>query len=141
MEKLEAVDLPSLPGGDIRERAERRASCPEKEIRGHQQRPRIDAPLLDARPASLAQLAPNCVHLDRLDPARRRPRVSFHFLPTNHIVELNAPFFVDRFASMRWSMLTPDRCAHWDLQHLTFSPGESRGSVPNEDAAEELWRP
>ena len=62
------------------------------------------------------------------------------FEPQHHIVALNAPFFVDRFASMRWSILTPDRCAHWDLQRLSFSPGESRGSVPNEDAAEELWR-
>ena len=42
------------------------------------------------------------------------------FEPEHHIVELNAPFFVDRFAGMRWSILTPDRCAHWDGEHLTF---------------------
>jgi DNA polymerase len=36
------------------------------------------------------------------------------FEPQHHIVEYNAAFFVDRFASMCWSILTPDRCAHWD---------------------------
>jgi DNA polymerase len=62
------------------------------------------------------------------------------FEPEHHIVELNAPFFVDRFASMRWSILTPDRSVHWDRQKLTFSPGESRDAVPGQDAAEQLWR-
>ena len=62
------------------------------------------------------------------------------FEPEHQIVELNAPFFVDRFASMRWSILTPHRCAHWDLHDLTFSPAEPRSSVPDDDAAEELWR-
>ena len=36
------------------------------------------------------------------------------FEPEHHIVERNAPFFRDRFAGMHWSILTPDRCVHWD---------------------------
>jgi DNA polymerase len=62
------------------------------------------------------------------------------FEPEHHIVELNAPFFVDRFASMRWSILTPDLCAHWDLTRLTFSPGASRLGPGTNDSTETLWR-
>lgn len=62
------------------------------------------------------------------------------FEPEHHIVELNAPFFVDRFAQLRWSILTPDRCARWDGAELHFSPGVPRDRAPGEDALEELWR-
>jgi DNA polymerase len=62
------------------------------------------------------------------------------FEPEHHIVELNGQFFADRFASMRWSILTRDRCAHWNMKELTFSPGEPRLSAPTDDATEELWR-
>ena len=62
------------------------------------------------------------------------------FEPAHDIVELAAPFFVGRFAAMRWSILTPDRCAHWDGKTLTFSPGVDRSAAPAEDAKEELWR-
>ena len=49
-------------------------------------------------------------------------------------------FFVRRFTGMRWSILTPYRCAHWDTAELTFSPGADRGDAPAGDATEELWR-
>jgi DNA polymerase len=55
-------------------------------------------------------------------------------------VELNAPFFTDRFAQMRWSILTPDRCAHWDGQHLTFTAGVPKSEAPLDDAVEPLWQ-
>lgn len=61
------------------------------------------------------------------------------FEPAHHIVELNAPFFVDRFAGMHWSILTPDRCAHWDGQELSFTRGVPKSEAPTEDAAETLW--
>jgi probable DNA metabolism protein len=61
------------------------------------------------------------------------------FEPAHHIVELNAPFFTDRFANMCWSILTPDRCAHWDGKHLSFTEGVSRSEAPTEDATEALW--
>ena len=62
------------------------------------------------------------------------------FEPEHHIVERNAPFFVDRFAGMRWSILTPDRCAHWDGERLTFTPGVPKSAAPAGDDMEDLWR-
>ncbi len=62
------------------------------------------------------------------------------FEPEHHIVERNAPFFRDRFASMSWSILTPEKCAHWDGEHLTFTPGVPKSEAPSEDSAEHLWR-
>ena len=62
------------------------------------------------------------------------------FEPEHHIVEANAPFFRDRFTNMHWSILTPDRCAHWDLQELTFTEGVSRTSAPAADGMDDLWR-
>ncbi len=61
------------------------------------------------------------------------------FEPEHHIVEKNAPFFVNRFAAMRWSILTPDRCAHWDQETLTFTEGVPRSAAPTEDSLETLW--
>ena len=61
------------------------------------------------------------------------------FEPEHHIVEQNAQFFVDRFASMRWSILTPDRCAHWDLTRLTFTAGVEKSQAPRDENVEALW--
>jgi len=60
--------------------------------------------------------------------------------PDQLIVPRVAPFFVERFHAMRWSILTPDACAHWDTTHLTFSPGARREDAPLDDELEELWR-
>jgi uncharacterized protein YecE (DUF72 family) len=62
------------------------------------------------------------------------------FEPAHAVVERTAPFFARRFASMRWSILTPDRCAHWDRRSLTFSDGLPRSHAPAGDDLEELWR-
>ena len=62
------------------------------------------------------------------------------FEPEHRIVEMNASFFRDRFASMRWSILTPDRCAHWDGSTVQFTAGLTRADAPSEDAIEPLWR-
>jgi probable DNA metabolism protein len=62
------------------------------------------------------------------------------FEPEHHIVEAATPFFARRFAAMRWSILTPERCAHWDGDVLRFSDGVDRSAAPNEDALEHLWR-
>jgi uracil-DNA glycosylase len=61
------------------------------------------------------------------------------FEPQHHIVEHNAAFFVDRFTSMSWSILTPDRCAHWDGAALTFTGGVSKSHAPSADEMEKLW--
>ncbi|WP_119679049.1 UdgX family uracil-DNA binding protein [Indioceanicola profundi] len=62
------------------------------------------------------------------------------FEPDHHIVERAAPFFARRFASMRWSILTPERSAHWDGDTLHFTPGARRADVPDEDALEAYWQ-
>ncbi|CAN0357141.1 unnamed protein product [Phaeothamnion confervicola] len=60
--------------------------------------------------------------------------------PSHLIVERTAPFFAKRFATMRWAILTLDRCAYWDLKELRFGPGVARSQAPTEDAMEELWK-
>jgi len=62
------------------------------------------------------------------------------FEPEHHIVERNAPFFRDRFAQIHWSILTPERCVHWDGANLTFTAGVPKSEAPGEDAVEDLWR-
>lgn len=62
------------------------------------------------------------------------------FEPDHHIVERNAPFFVRRFAGMRWTILTPDASADWDGRRLLIGPGATRAQAPEEDASNALWR-
>jgi probable DNA metabolism protein len=62
------------------------------------------------------------------------------FEPAHHVVELNAPFFVDRFTQMRWSILTPDRCMHWDGSQIGFTKGVLKSEAPGDDVIELLWR-
>ncbi len=62
------------------------------------------------------------------------------FEPEHHIVRRNADFFLRRFASMRWSILTPDSCVHWDGEALLFTPGAVRGDAPEGDELEDYWR-
>ncbi len=61
------------------------------------------------------------------------------FEPFHHIVERTAPFFARRFAGMVWTILTPERTAHWDGQTLLFLPGASRDMKPPGDDMEALW--
>ena len=62
------------------------------------------------------------------------------FEPDHHIVRYNASFFVKRFANMRWSILTPELCVHWDRAALAFTPGTTRDQAPADDAVEEQWK-
>ena len=62
------------------------------------------------------------------------------YRPDHHIVRSTAPFFARRFATMRWSILTSDECAHWEDGRLTFTPGLPADAAPAPDDAEALWR-
>ncbi len=62
------------------------------------------------------------------------------FEPEHHIVAANAGFFVRRFATMAWSILTPERSAHWDGETLRLGPGADPAQVPDDDALEAYWR-
>ena len=61
------------------------------------------------------------------------------YQPDHHVVPLAAPFFVERFAGMQWSILTPDISVHWD-GILTTGAGVPRAHAPSEDEIEDLWR-
>lgn len=67
-----------------------------------------------------------------------------HFIawhePDHRIVRRVAPFFSRRFASMNWTILTPDESVSWDQQQLTYGPGLSKSDAPQSDQLEELWR-
>ncbi len=62
------------------------------------------------------------------------------FEPEHYIVEANAAFFVRRFATMAWSILTPYRSAHWANETLRFDVGASPADVPDDDHLEAYWR-
>jgi uracil-DNA glycosylase len=62
------------------------------------------------------------------------------FEPDHHIVRANAAFFVRRFASMRWSILTPDVSIHWDGVILTEGPGAQKSDAPDGDPVEAVWK-
>ena len=62
------------------------------------------------------------------------------FEPDHYIVEANAAFFVRRFVTMGWSILTPYRSAHWDGETLRLAAGANRADVPDDDRLEAYWR-
>lgn len=70
----------------------------------------------------------------------RTSRYIAWFEPDHYIVEATAPFFASRFADMEWSILTLDRCAHWNGYQLVFSEGAVKSDVPTSDPLEEMWR-
>ena len=65
--------------------------------------------------------------------------------PAHLILPLAAPFFAERFAIMRWSILTPDGCIHWNPKQpgspkqVIFTPGVSKEMAPQADELEDLW--
>ncbi|WP_077002441.1 UdgX family uracil-DNA binding protein [Variovorax sp. KK3] len=61
------------------------------------------------------------------------------FEPTHHVVEAVAPFFMRRFAQMRWAILTPRRSIRWNGELLELGPGAARDDAPPADAGEALW--
>jgi DNA polymerase len=68
------------------------------------------------------------------------PRFVAWFEPEHHTVRANAGFFVRRFASMRWSILTPELSLHWDGETLAEGPGAQRSDAPQGDPIEAVWK-
>ncbi|MDQ0248739.1 DNA polymerase [Sphingomonas kyeonggiensis] len=62
------------------------------------------------------------------------------FEPEHHIVRANARFFVERFTSMRWSILTPELSLHWDTETLSEGPSTTKADAPGEDPVEDIWK-
>ena len=72
-------------------------------------------------------------------PSEDRERFVAWFEPDDHILGAAAPFFVDRFRSLDWSILTPEGSAHWDGTTLRFGPPGRREDAPPDDAFEAGW--
>lgn len=62
------------------------------------------------------------------------------FEPDHFIVEATAQFFVDRFTSMRWSILTPKGSLYWNRERLIIGPPARREDAPAGDDFEAGWR-
>ena len=60
--------------------------------------------------------------------------------PTHYVVERVAPFFMRRFTSMNWAILTPYQSAYWNGEKLRYGEGQPRSAIPHEDAMEEMWK-
>ena len=70
------------------------------------------------------------------EPGFDQPRyVAFH-RPDHLIVRRESGFFKKRFPAMRWSILTPDDCVHWDTEKLRFEPGLSDEQIAEAMARE-----
>ena len=68
------------------------------------------------------------------------PRFVAWFEPDHHVLRAAAPFFVQRFATMHWSILTPELSVHWDGETLAEGPGASRADAPDGDPVEAVWK-
>lgn len=68
------------------------------------------------------------------------PRFVAWFEPDHHIVRAAADFFVRRFASMGWSILTPELSLHWNGETLSEGPGASKAEAPQGDPVEAVWK-
>lgn len=61
------------------------------------------------------------------------------FEPEHFILAATADFFVKRYPSMRWSILTPDGSLHWDKERLTFGPPGDPRDAPAVGDIEGAW--
>lgn len=62
------------------------------------------------------------------------------YQPEHRTLDANGKFFMDRFGSMRWAILTPAGSLVWDLKVLVNGPGVPRSRAPQDDELEDLWR-
>jgi DNA polymerase len=62
------------------------------------------------------------------------------FEPPHHITLRAADWFVRRMANLRFSILTPEVCVHWDGRALSTTSGVAKDQAPAEDALEDHWR-
>ncbi len=79
------------------------------------------------------------VRFRQLDEGNSDVRYVAWFEPVHHIVRAASPFFAKRFAAMRWAILTPALCVHWNREGLDFTPGVDCSQAPPPDAGEALW--
>lgn len=78
------------------------------------------------------------VRFRRIEIAEKEIFIAWH-IPAHFTVKRATPFFVRRFGAMRFSILTPKGCAHWDLKNLSFTEGVSSDLAPQTDETEDFW--
>ncbi len=61
------------------------------------------------------------------------------FEPDHHILDATATFFIDRFRSLDWTILTPEGRLHWDRATLHRGPPATRDEAPATDPFEAGW--
>ncbi|WP_413990860.1 UdgX family uracil-DNA binding protein [Labrys okinawensis] len=76
----------------------------------------------------------------RIEEPAGSERFAAWFEPEHYILEAVSGFFVDRFRSLTWSILTPIGSLHWDREHLVVGPPGRREDVPADDPFEKGWR-
>lgn len=62
------------------------------------------------------------------------------FEPEHDILARVAPFFIDRFAAMDWTIVTPRGAIHWDRRSLRHIARADAPTLPQSDENESLWR-
>jgi DNA polymerase len=62
------------------------------------------------------------------------------FEPPHHVLLRGADFFVKRMANLRFSILSPEVCVHWDRRSLSTTSGVDKAAAPAEDRLEDYWR-
>ena len=72
----------------------------------------------------------------RIEEADGGERFVAWFEPDHYILEAAASFFVDRFRSLAWSIVTPVGSLHWDRERLVVGPPGRREDVPEDDPFE-----
>ncbi|HEV7280265.1 MAG TPA: UdgX family uracil-DNA binding protein [Pirellulaceae bacterium] len=75
---------------------------------------------------------------------RTEPQYVAWHRPDHRPLRLTAPFFAERFSSMRWTILTPDESAAWDGSRILFGGGVPRSVyheewAPQDDELANLW--
>jgi len=68
------------------------------------------------------------------------PRYVAYFEPAHDVLRRAAPFFVARFAGLRWTIATPQVTAHYDEGTLTYAAPPPAPIGAPDDAVEVLWR-
>ena len=59
--------------------------------------------------------------------------------PQHRILQLAAPFFMDRFTNMDWLIATPVGTVAWDGRSFLFGPPATRPSQTGDQVLDEVW--
>jgi DNA polymerase len=59
--------------------------------------------------------------------------------PEHHILESLVPFFARQRAGRRWSIMTPERSAHWNRGALRLAAGTPKAAAATDQSLEQYW--